>query len=320
MKNIKIILSILITFCLASCNGQNKNEEQSKSLGISDGLPNFLDKKFFSSYELDPNNTYPTYFYRNSKMGEFSVIFLAKNKNLQEEWKNYDSKNNIMIEEGATNEQLQQINLLIKKKLEPNINDYYRLAEYTAPQYIKKNDYIFPFIKKYYLFDDVKKRWEYIGEKKIEEGEEIVISIDELNSMVYNKTSKENNLNLQVNSTSKNWYGKYSLSLNEDSEDWRDIHEITLEISKDSVTYKATGFQLYEFYKLEIKERKEAAIHLNFSKALDNTENQVFLEQTKDFGTISFDGSKYFWKCPYIDESFTDGKKKTYILKKEAYK
>ncbi|UHO37070.1 hypothetical protein H5J24_15040 [Chryseobacterium capnotolerans] len=90
-------------------------------------------------------------------MGEFSVIFLAKNKNLQEEWKNYDSKNNIMIEEGATNEQLRQINLLIKKKLEPNINDYYRLAEYTAPQYIKKNDYIFPFIKKYYLFDNVKK-------------------------------------------------------------------------------------------------------------------------------------------------------------------
>ncbi|UHO37069.1 hypothetical protein H5J24_15035 [Chryseobacterium capnotolerans] len=147
-----------------------------------------------------------------------------------------------------------------------------------------------------------------------------MISIDELNSMVHNKTSKENNLNLQVNSTSKNWYGKYSLSLNEDSEDWRDIHEIILEISKDSVTYKATGFQLYEFYKLEIKERKEAAIHLNFSKALDNTENQVFLEQTKDFGTITFDGSKYFWKCPYIDKSFTDGKKKTYILKKEAYK
>lgn len=55
--------------------------------------------------------------------------------------------------------------------------------------------------------------------KKIEEGEEIVISIDELNFMVHNKTSKENNLNLQINSTSKNWYGKYSLSLNEDSED-----------------------------------------------------------------------------------------------------
>ena len=48
-------------------------------------------------------------------MGEFSVIFLAKNKELQEEWKNYDSKNNIMIEEGATNEQLRQINWLIKK-------------------------------------------------------------------------------------------------------------------------------------------------------------------------------------------------------------
>ncbi|MCS4300682.1 hypothetical protein [Chryseobacterium sp. BIGb0232] len=138
--------------------------------------------------------------------------------------------------------------------------------------------------------------------------------------MVHNTTSKEDNLNLQVNSISKNWYGKYSLSLNEDSEDWRDIHEITLEISKDSVTYKAAGFQLYEFYKLEIKEKKEAAIHLNFSTALDNTENQVFLEETKDFGIITFDGSKYFWKCPYIDERFTDGKKETYILKKEAYK
>ncbi|WP_185289670.1 hypothetical protein [Chryseobacterium lactis] len=317
MKNIKIILSILITFCLISCNGQNKNEEQPKSLEVNDGVPNFLDKRFFSSYELDPNNTYPTYFYRNSKMGEFSVIFLAKNKELQEEWKNYDSKNNIMIEEGATNEQLRQINLLIKKKLEPHINDYYRLAEYIAPQYIKKHDYIFPFIKKYYLFEDVKKRWEYIGEKKIKEGEESVISIDELNTMVHRKNSKENNLNLPVNSISKNWYGKYSLSLNEDSEDWRDIHEITLKISKDSITYMAEGFQLYEFYTLIIKENKENRIRLSFLKALDHTENAVYLKKTKDFGVITFIGGQYLWSCPYIDERFAERKKKTYPLKKE---
>lgn len=317
MKNIKIILSILITFCLISCNGQNKNEEQPKSLEVNDGVPNFLDKRFFSSYELDPNNTYPTYFYRNSKMGEFSVIFLAKNKELQEEWKNYDSKNNIMIEEGATNEQLRQINLLIKKKLEPHINDYYRLAEYIAPQYIKKHDYIFPFIKKYYLFEDVKKRWEYIGEKKIKEGEESVISIDELNTMVHSKNSKENNLNLPVNSISKNWYGKYSLSLNEDSEDWRDIHEITLKISKDSITYMAEGFQLYEFYTLIIKENKENRIRLSFLKALDHTENAVYLKKTKDFGVITFIGGQYLWSCPYIDERFAERKKMTYPLKKE---
>jgi hypothetical protein len=41
MKNIKIILSILITFCLISCNGQNKNEEQPKSLGL------MMEFKFF---------------------------------------------------------------------------------------------------------------------------------------------------------------------------------------------------------------------------------------------------------------------------------
>jgi heme/copper-type cytochrome/quinol oxidase subunit 2 len=46
MKNIKIILSILITFCLISCNGQNKNEEQPKSLEVNDGVQIFWIKDF----------------------------------------------------------------------------------------------------------------------------------------------------------------------------------------------------------------------------------------------------------------------------------
>lgn len=191
MKKIINYLLIAITFSFAGFyKGQNKHDKRNENKEIKN-TPNFFDKKYFTRYELDPNNSYPKYSHKDYKNGEFSVIYLAKNKALQKEWENYDSKNNIIIE-GPTNKQLQQINLLIKKKLEPNINDYDKLVEYVSPIYLvkKSNDHIFPYIKKYYLYNNEKKTWEYIGKKQIQEGEESIITIDELNSMVDKKHRK----------------------------------------------------------------------------------------------------------------------------------
>jgi hypothetical protein len=54
---------------------------------------------------------------------------------------------------------------------------------------------------------------------------------------------------------------------------------------------------------------------LIFEKSLDNTDCWA-LKKTKDFGTITFENKKYNWKCPYIDISYNENKKVSYILKK----
>lgn len=113
----------------------------------------------------------------------------------------------------------------------------------------------------------------------------------------------------------ENWVGKYHLILNEDSEDWRNIREIKIDISKDSVTYLAKGYQLYQYYTLSADEKGYSLI-LKYDTSLDNTDSWA-LQKTKDFGVITFDGKTYKWESPYIDENFSDGKKSNYILKKE---
>lgn len=109
---------------------------------------------------------------------------------------------------------------------------------------------------------------------------------------------------------SNKWYGKYSFVINENSDDWRDIHDISITINKDSVTYLAKGFQLYKLSAIE----KNNTLKLTFEKSLDNTDSWA-LKKTKDFGTITFDNKNYNWECPYIDISY-ENKKVFYILKK----
>lgn len=115
-------------------------------------------------------------------------------------------------------------------------------------------------------------------------------------------------------SANTKWLGKYSLVINENDEDWRDIHEIHLNISKDSITYLAKGFQLYQYYLL-YPIKKDSSIKLKYVKSLDNTESWA-LNKTKDFGTLIFDGKNYIWSCPYIDINFSNGKNKKYTLRK----
>ncbi len=115
--------------------------------------------------------------------------------------------------------------------------------------------------------------------------------------------------------TNKNWTGDYALSLNDDSEDWRDIHSITIHISKDSVTYLAEGFQLYQYFKLKANVDGKS-LSLNYEKSLDNT-GSFAPGKTKDFGKITLENGKYLWESPYIDENFGEGTRQKYELQKK---
>jgi hypothetical protein len=71
---------------------------------------------------------------------------------------------------------------------------------------------------------------------------------------------------------------------------------------------------LYPFYKLSAIESNDN-LKITFEKALDNTDSWA-LKKTKDFGTITFNNKNYNLECPYIDISYNENKKESYILKK----
>jgi hypothetical protein len=112
------------------------------------------------------------------------------------------------------------------------------------------------------------------------------------------------------------WYGTYSFFImNGDSEDWREMQGIELRIDKDTVTFTAEGYQLYQYYLLNVR-GNDNELRFTYSEAIDDSFESAVLEKTKDFGTLIFDGKNYLWNCPYIDISFGDDKQETYILGK----
>ena len=112
------------------------------------------------------------------------------------------------------------------------------------------------------------------------------------------------------------WYGTYSFTINEDHEDWRDMKDIQLRIDKDSVTYEATGYQVYQYYLLDAKVN-ENELHFTYSKTIDANVESAVLEKTKDFGTLTFDGKNYLWTCPYIYIVYDSYKNGTFVLKRD---
>ncbi|GEM_PF-398560 len=116
---------------------------------------------------------------------------------------------------------------------------------------------------------------------------------------------------MQVDS---NWNGKYTLMLNSNDDDWRNIKEINLTITSDSVTYLAKGYQLYQYFNLSAEE-KDGYLFLNYQNAMDNTDSWA-LEKTVDFGTLTSKKVGYTWSSPYLNTYFNDGKKVDYLINK----
>ncbi len=217
-KILKLSIQVILIFALLKCNGQEKHQENINQEN-SVKSPDFSDKKYFRRYELDANNAYPKYFYRDNKVGEFSVIFLAKDIHLQKQWQNFDIKNGIVIEDGATEKQVQQINMLIKEKLEPSIKNYYTIVEYVSPKYlnVKHLNYIYPYKRTYYLYIEETKSWSFLKDKIITDGsdEKNITKLNELNEMMNFKhyITKKDSIKSQ---TSPQKLGNYS-----DDGNWR---------------------------------------------------------------------------------------------------
>lgn len=131
----------------------------------------------------------------------------------------------------------------------------------------------------------------------------------------YRKVFFNHNKKIESNNINSKWYGKYSFSINENSDDWREIHEIKIDVSKDSIIYLAKGYQLYQYYTLFGIEKGNSLI-LKYDKSLDNTDSWA-LKKTKDFGIIMLNGNQYILNSPYIDINFSNGNRKKYLLKKQ---
>lgn len=114
---------------------------------------------------------------------------------------------------------------------------------------------------------------------------------------------------------SSKWYGTYTLSIGGENEDWRDIKDISLKITKDSILFHAEGYQLDQNYRLTATE-SDSGLNLHYKNAADNSESAV-LRKTKDFGTITSKGKTYKWYSPYVVISFAGSKSGNYTLIKK---
>ena len=177
------ILWLLLFFI--TCKGQDdKPTKQQEKKHTKENKIDFLDKKYFSLYSLDANNKIPTMSYYDKKIGQFTLYYLGKNKELQQLWDNFDSKNNLTYEEAPDENYYNNLNKLISQKL--NISNYDIFSEYITPQYLKieKDEllYSYPLIKKIYKYQKENHKWLLIKEEKIVSNTNI-ITLNYLNKL-----------------------------------------------------------------------------------------------------------------------------------------
>lgn len=92
------------------------------------------------------------------------------------------------------------------------------------------------------------------------------------------------------------WFGKYTLTLNQNNDDWREIYDIKIDISKDSIVYEAKGYQLYQRFLLSGISKKDT-LFLYISNIEDNIGGVNFDEESK----IIMKGEQFFIKNAYIN-------------------
>lgn len=119
------------------------------------------------------------------------------------------------------------------------------------------------------------------------------------------------------NPISEYWNGRYQVYINADK-DWEERCGITVDIKKDSIIFEESGYQTYQIYLLTGMEENNK-LQLRYLNKLEGIDSAI-LDKTKDFGVITYDGKNYLWECPYLDILYTQGKKKTYVLKKSIIK
>ncbi|MFC6269763.1 DUF5991 domain-containing protein [Frigoriflavimonas asaccharolytica] len=317
----KILSIILIIFTLNSvvnCDGQNKNNitELTEKLVDENSSPiNFLDRKYFTNYELDTHHEYPTFFYRSNSLGEFSVNFIAQESESQNFWRENNEILSLYMGIETSKEEDIKINQLIKEKLESNFDAYYKIAEFVQPKYLLKNsyDYIYPYKKTYYLYDNNKNSWMFLNEKLIFDGseEKNITRLSDLLSMlkipnikVQNSISKiKKNDDISNITQSINWEGTYHLNvdygkLDENSEMSIDY---TLEVKNNTCTFSGLGYKAYFTDRCTI-EGKGSVLILKFEQSIDG---DGFSDHSNLnlLGEINYKKGTYYLKSPIVADS-----------------
>lgn len=113
---------------------------------------------------------------------------------------------------------------------------------------------------------------------------------------------------------SEKWIGSYKLIIQGKGSREGNQYNVNLNINKDNVIFELDGYQVYQNFILSATENNNE-IQLTYKESIDDTKSWA-LEKTKNFGVITHSNDKYIWSSPYLDISFTDGKKNQYVLKK----
>lgn len=187
-KFLNIFYIILSLSSIVNCNGKSKEHDikiSAKSINDSVSPIKFLNQRYFTKYQLDPNHEYPKFYFRKNEVGEFSVNYVANGLKSQKLWATNEDLRNLYMGIETTKEEDFQINRIIKKKLESDINNYHKIAEYVSPKYLVKNsyDYIYPYKKNYYIYNGENNSWEFVKDKIISDGsdEKNITKLAELN-------------------------------------------------------------------------------------------------------------------------------------------
>ncbi|SHG28974.1 hypothetical protein [Chryseobacterium vrystaatense] len=128
-----------------------------------------------------------------------------------------------------------------------------------------------------------------------------------------NDDNDEINADDKTNLISAKWFGKYqtSFTTNKKSNDSRDTDMVELIIKKDSIIFHVDRYWGEYNYLLQGSEIGNT-IQLRFGKVLNGDETDT-LEKNKNFGSLIFNGKKYYWQCPYIGEYYNNKKNKFLI-------
>ncbi|MBZ4043832.1 SH3 domain-containing protein [Flavobacterium hibisci] len=227
------------------------------------------------------------------------------------------------------------LNYLEKKhqKIDENVLAFFKQDEKTfklIDEKLKSNKNI----KKGYIKDsdgytnlrkDKNKNSEII--QKVIQNEEITI-LDDSDDWYLVETKEKNKgyihnsriindlKNLAIIDISPKWYGKYFVDISSTQEY---LQTIELNLTSDSCLFKVTSLAENKEYQLEVIEKHEK-LYLKYKRLIkfESTyiENDNKLAEEKEFGYLIYDGKKYLWISPYLDYTYSDGKKEKYILRK----
>ncbi len=331
MKSRSLCFIIVIMIFSLSCKKQDNTSAANKSLvleyitktnALKDTLINDINiekteniknedrekiiQLYFSSFQKDdiePNIAFDEVKKDHSKIEVKKYVTLNINKNTYPSY---------LLSFPYENDEIYRALLLTNKEVNDGVIIYEKVVdegEYLRISKIRNNKIQnFLYHIEYYNYD---KDGNIMSNKK--QKDSILLKT---NSFIIIKSSfkKEKKADLKL---SEKWYGKYNFTIDENSEDWRAIQDVTLLIKSDSILFHVEGYQIAQDYKLKITDTKDNQIKLFYDSPVYEGDESAVLQKTKNFGTIVFDGKKYTWNCPYIDESFTNGKKNIYILKKE---